>query len=174
MIISARCFRDGKPVSGTSKRLFSQSVPLRGISVLKPLPGIAYNYYEGNWDSIPDFKQLKVIKTGSLDNFSLDPKIAKEYYGFSFRGYIMVPSTDIYAFFTNSDDGSALWIDGKKVVDNDGLHGMKEAGSEVGLAKGYHEIRVDYFNKTGSDGLTLSIHSPAIKKQAVPASMLVH
>jgi alpha-L-fucosidase len=172
--ISARCFRDGKPVSGISQKHFNQSVPLPTVEVTKPLPGITYNYYEGNWDSIPDFKQLKAVKTGVLNNFSLDPKAAKEYYGFSFRGYIMVPATDIYSFYTSSDDGSALWIDGKKVADNDGLHGMKEVGAEVGLAQGYHAIRVDYFNKTGSDGLTVSIHSPAIKKQAVPAGMLFH
>ena len=174
MTISARCFRDGKPVSGISKRSFKQIVPLPGTNVAKPLPGITYNYFEGNWDSIPDFNKLNAVKTGVLNNFSLDPKVAKEYYGFSFRGYILVPSTDIYSFFTNSDDGSALWIDGRKVVDNDGLHGMKEVGAEVGLAKGYHAIRLDYFNKTGSDGVTVSIQSPALKKQPIPAALLCH
>jgi hypothetical protein len=80
----------------------------------------------------------------------------------------------MYAFYTNSDDGSALWIDGKKLVDNDGLHGSKEIESDIGLMKGYHEIRIDYFNKTGSDGLTVSLRSTTLTKQAIPGSILFH
>lgn len=145
---------------------------MHGIKVEKPIPGIRYSYYEGNWDSIPDFKLLKPVKEGNLDNFSLGPKASKEYYGFSFNGHILIPSDDIYVFYIDSDDGSILWIDGKKVVDNDGLHSMKEVGSEVPLAKGYHEMRVEYFNKTGDNGLRVSIHSPGMKKQPIPAGMI--
>ncbi len=172
--IAARCFRAGKPVSGITTRIYKKVEPLKVIKVVKPVPGIQYSYYEGNWDSIPDFKQLKPVKKGTLNNFSLNPMVSKEYMGFSFSGHISVPANDIYSFFLDSDDGSILWIDGKKVVNNDGLHSMKEVGGEVGLAKGYHEIRVDYFNKTGDYGLTLSIHSLQMKKQPVPANMLFH
>jgi alpha-L-fucosidase len=172
--IYARCFRNGKSVSGISKEYFKKVVPLPGIISVNALPGIKYGYYEGNWDSVPAFNQLTPLKEGTLVNFDLSPKSAKEYYGFSFQGYILIPSTDIYAFSTNSDDGSNLWIDGYKVVNNDGLHGSKEVESTIALAKGYHKIRVDYFNKTGSDGLTVSIRSTTMKKQLIPANMLVH
>jgi len=172
-VVTARCYRDGKPVSGISTRSYKKIEPLPGVKVINPVQGIKYNYYEGNWDSIPDFQHLTPVKKGTLDNFSLSSKKVKEYYGFSFEGYINVPSNDIYAFSTNSDDGSSLWIDGKKVVNNDGLHGAKEVESTIALSKGYHEIRVDYFNKTGSDGLTVSIRSTTMKKQEVPSNMLV-
>jgi alpha-L-fucosidase len=170
--VSARCFREGKPVSGAGTRIFRKAEPIPGIKVEKPIPGIRYSYYEGNWDSIPDFKQLKPIKEGNLDNFSLGPKASKEYYGFCFNGHILIPSDDVYLFYTDSDDGSILWIDGKKIVDNDGLHSMKEVGSEVPLARGYHKILVEYFNKTGDDGLKVSICSPQMKKQVIPAEMI--
>jgi alpha-L-fucosidase len=172
--IAARCYRDGKPVSGISTRIYRKVGPIPGVRVVNPVPGIKYSYYEGNWDSIPDFQQLNPVKEGNLDNFSLDLKTVKEYYGFSFKGYIAIPSNDIYAFSTNSDDGSTLWIDGEKVVDNDGLHAATEVESTIALAKGYHEIRVDYFNKTGDDGLTVSIRSTSMKKQMIPSKMLAH
>ena len=174
VMVAARCYRNGKPVSGVSTKIIRKVDGNPAVKVEKPLSGIAYNYYEGNWDSVPDFKKQKPLKEGELDNFSLNPKSAKEFYGFSFKGFIKVPANDMYGFYTNSDDGSTLWIDGKKVVDNDGLHAANEVESVVALAKGFHEIRVDYFNKTGSDGLTVSIRSNSMKKQVIPSNMLFH
>jgi len=173
-MVAARCYRDGKPVSGINTKIIRKVEANPDVKVTKLLPGISYSYYVGNWDSIPEFQNLKPLKEGILGNFILDPKTAKEYYGFSFKGYINIPASDMYAFYTNSDDGSTLWIDGKKLVDNDGLHGSKEIESDIGLMKGYHQIRIDYFNKTGSDGLTVSIRSTTLKKQAVPGSILFH
>src|SRR5581483_6819876 len=46
-------------------------------------------------------------------------------------GRIKIPRDGKYTFFTESDDGSRLWIDGKVVVDNGGLHAMEEKSGEV-------------------------------------------
>ena len=40
----------------------------------------------------------------------------------------------VYRFHLSSDDGSVLWIDGKKVVDNDGVHAPKSASGVLRLA----------------------------------------
>ncbi len=53
--IAARCYRDGKPVSGVSTRMYRKVETIPGVNVINPVPGIKYCYYEGNWDSIPDF-----------------------------------------------------------------------------------------------------------------------
>jgi hypothetical protein len=173
-VISARCFRDDVPVSGTVTKEFRKVKPNPGLTIGKLLPGVKYAYYHGNWDSVPDFDKLKPVKEDILDNFTLNPKDTNEYYGFCFTGYILVPASDVYVFSTNSDDGSILWIDDKKVVDNDALHPDKEVESGVALGKGYHKIRVGYFNKTGLDGLSVSIRSQGMKKQAVPSQILFH
>jgi alpha-L-fucosidase len=174
VMVAARCFRDGKPVSGVSTKIIRKIEPTPDVKVAKVIPGIYYSYYEGDWDSVPEFRNIKALKEGTRENFIILPKAAKEYYGFSFRGYIKVPANDIYAFSTNSDDGSNLWIDGKIVVNNDGLHSNQEREAVIGLKKGYHEIRVDYFNKTGEEELTVSIRSTMLKKQLVPSTMLAH
>jgi hypothetical protein len=174
VVISARCFRNGLPVSGIITKKFRKVEANPGLNIVNPVPGITSSYYEGNWDSIPDFKKLNPVKEGISDNFSLEQKMAKEYYGFSFNGYILVPSNDVFAFYTDSDDGSILWIDGKKIVENDGLHGAKEVETAIALRKGYNQIRVDYFNKTGSDGLFVSIRSASMEKQGIPGRMLFH
>ncbi|MCX6247922.1 MAG: alpha-L-fucosidase [Bacteroidetes bacterium] len=174
VVVAARCFRKGKPVSGTGKKEIRKAVANPAVQAANSLPGISYRYFEGNWDSLPDFRNLAPLKEGVLENFSLEPKSAKEYYGFSFSGFINVPANDVYAFSLDSDDGSVLWIDGKKIVDNDGLHADQEVESAVALMKGFHQIRIDYFNKTGSEGLTVSIRSSTLKKQVITAGMLMH
>ena len=196
-VISSRCFRNGKAVSSSSVKKVTKVIPSPPVSSIvierseatkQPssnpeatkqrksstgaMPGIFFNYYEGNWDSIPDFSTENPIRTGPLNNINLSQAIQKEYYAFRFEGMVQIPADDIYAFYTHSDDGSNLYIDDKMVVNNDGLHGMKEVEGDVPLAKGYHKIRVEFLQKTGSADLKVSIRSGNLKKQLIPDGML--
>ena len=98
-----------------------------------PASGISFNYFEGDWDSLPDFSTLNPLKTGTIKTVSLNPADQKEYYAFQFEGWIKIASSDVYAFYADSDDGSDLLIDGRQVVNNDGLHGMKETEGTIAL-----------------------------------------
>ena len=40
---------------------------------------------------------------------------------------------DSVTFYTSSDDGSRLWIDGTPVVDNDGIHPPIERSGSIAL-----------------------------------------
>ena len=65
-------------------------------------------------------------------------------YSVTWTGWIMLDRAGTYRFSTNSDDGSALWIDGQLVVENSGMHGMFKVDSEIALEKGAHEIEIRY------------------------------
>jgi alpha-L-fucosidase len=170
--ISARCFRDGKPVSGTSKATFVKVQPRSSETLEKPTNGINFVYFEGDWDSLPDFQNLKPISEGTLSNYNFTPRKEIERFGFEYTGYIKISTDGVYMFYTSSDDGSRLYIGGELVVDNDGLHGMLEKSGVVALAKGFHPIRVTFFEKTGSDDLKVSYKGPGFDKQAIPDSVL--
>ncbi len=152
-LLSARCFRDGKPVSDSICVMFTKVKPLQPAKTGDLKPGIQFNYYEGDWDSFPDFNKLTPVKTGIINNFNLSEKIKGDYYGFVFEGFIQIQQDGIYEFMTDSDDGSQLFIDGNLVVDNDGLHGMVQEKGAIALAKGYHSIKVTFFEKGGQDDL---------------------
>jgi alpha-L-fucosidase len=173
-VVSARCFRDGKPVSSTVQAKFVKVEPRPAVQNISVNPGVFYNYYEGDWDKVPDFSQLKPVQYGACSALDLSCKKRKEYYGFEFTGYIKVPKDGVYAFFVESDDGSEMYVGDDLVVDNDGLHGLAEKRGLIALAQGLHPIRIYYFNKTGGDGLTVSYQGPGIAKQPVPAAMLGH
>lgn len=54
-----------------------------------------------------------------------------------------------YTFRTTSDDGSWLYVDGRLVVNNYGLHGQTTVTGTVTLVPGYHWVSVKFFEYTG-------------------------
>ncbi|MDA1265988.1 MAG: PA14 domain-containing protein, partial [Planctomycetota bacterium] len=100
------------------------------------------------------------------------PKDRPDAFGLLFTGTVFIPEPGEYTFYTNSDDGSRLYIGGEQVVDNDGAHGMVEKGGRVNLAAGAHPIAVTYYDQSGGEGLSVSWQGPGIDKQPIPAEAL--
>lgn len=173
--ITARSFRDGKPISGTMQKTFWKKEPKPSTSKSGLSPGLQYLYFEGEWSKMPNYDSMKALKKGSVANFDRSAKNKDgERFGFEFRGYINVPETGMYNFSTASDDGSQLFIDNEIVVENDGLHGLKKVSNLVALQAGYHEIIVRYFEGTGGDDLKVTWASEKIAEQPIPDGVLFH
>ena len=77
-----------------------------------------------------------------------------------------------YTFYTNSDDGSKLYVNGTEIVDNDGDHGVMERSGSLELTKGRHLIRVEFFNGGGGYHLDVKYKGPNVPKQIIPANHL--
>jgi hypothetical protein len=77
-----------------------------------------------------------------------------------YTGALNVGTAGSYTFHLTSDDGSALWIDGVRVIDNDGLHGTLERRATIDLAAGAHAIEVRYFERGGYQTLVLEWSGP--------------
>ena len=136
------------------------------------IAGLNYKYYEGAWTVIPNFSSLTPVKTGSVTTFDLTPRNINDNFGFEYTGFVNVPTDGTYTFYTRSDDGSNLYIGTTLVVNNDGLHGATEKSGSIGLKAGKHAIRINYFDKTGSQALTINYAGPGITKIAIPATAL--
>ncbi len=171
--VSARLFRNGKPVSGSSQTKYTKVVPHPGVDLTGITQGLQYGYYEGSWDQLPDFNKLDVAATGVIPNFDISSRKQNDYFGFQFEGFVLLPEDGVYSFFTDSDDGSRFYIGGTLVVENDGLHGTNEETGSIALSAGYHPIRVTYFEKTGANQLKVSYKGPNMKKQVISDKILV-
>ncbi|WP_046247454.1 PA14 domain-containing protein, partial [Hymenobacter terrenus] len=136
-------------------------------------PGLNYNYYEGTWNAIPDFTPLTPVKSDNTATFDITPANRADYFAFHFYGYVTIPADGQYTFFTNSDDGSKLYIGNTLVVDNDGPHDIQEKSGTIGLKAGRHFIAVDYFEAFGGNTLQVSYQSANLSKRLIPASALV-
>ena len=109
-----------------------------------------------------------------MPGFALEPRKHDEKFAFLFTGYLFIPETGMYTFYTDSDDGSNLVIDGTVVVNNDGLHPMKEQKGYIPLAQGFHLFQVGFFERTGQEGLLVSYKLKNSDKRMLPAEWLYH
>jgi hypothetical protein len=143
-------------------------------TLLSEEAGLTYDYYEGDWDALPDFSAEPVIASGTVATFDIGVRDREEYFGLVFSGFIDAPRAGLYTFGTSSDDGSVLSIDGSAIVWNDGLHGPQLAEGEAALAAGMHAIEVAMFEKTGGEWLEVFWQGPGLGRALVPASALWH
>ena len=173
-VLTARCFRDGNPVSGSVQKTFTKVEPEHALKINDVIKGIKYRYFEGNWEVLPDFNSLTPVDEGVVSNITLSPKKSSNYFGFEYDGYIRIPGDGIYNFYTASDDGSRLFINDKLIVDNDGLHGIVDKGGVIALKEGYHRIRIDFFESAGGEDLKVYLKGPGMEKQFIPDVLLFH
>ncbi|MCB9666745.1 MAG: hypothetical protein H6715_01325 [Myxococcales bacterium] len=68
-----------------------------------------------------------------------------EWFAIRFSGKLEIPNDGEWGFQTTSDDGVKLYIDGKQVLVEDGVHPPKDTEASVNLTKGQHDIVVEYF-----------------------------
>ena len=66
------------------------------------------------------------------------------------EGKLTIPTAGITNLRLESDDGSRLYLDGKLVIDNDGLHAARSVAVDVPLTPGPHDLRIDYFQGPGT------------------------
>ncbi len=124
---------------------------------------INFAYYEGKWEKLPDFNQLKPVSTGITSGFDVQLGKAKDHFGIVFTGFWETPTDGKYRFKLTSDDGSRLIIDGDTVVDNDGIHGMNSVEKEVVISAGIHEIRIEFFENQGGEDLRVIVNGNGLK-----------
>ena len=142
-----------------------------GISEVDP--GLQYGTYDGKFSRVPDFRALKPTTMGVVPVIGLVGGL-KENYALDFRGYLKIDKPGIYRLSTLSDDGSVVWLNGAKVVDNDGPHGRIERAGILDLKAGYYELEVGYYQGNEGQSLDLMISGPNLARTKVSKGMLWH
>lgn len=90
-------------------------------------------------------------------------------FGVNYETLLLIPRAGMYKFWTASDDGSKLWINGRQVVDNDGLHGRRYRSGSIYLRRGRHRLRADVFQRGGDSNMSVYFQGPGMKsKQLIP------
>lgn len=134
--------------------------------------GVAYTYYEGKCKHTDQIASCKKVKEGTMKNFSIKEAPVEDHFAYDFRTLVKIPEKGVYRFYTFSDDGSRLFIDGQEVVDNDGGHSARRAGGKIALDAGYHELRVLYFEDYMGQALEVSFSGREIMETLLPDDML--
>jgi len=148
-----------------------------------------YNLSATQPNALPNFNNLTPVSTitinqldvsdvdyaGSFPKFPAPLKSMLEWYGIVCDGTVSVPKTATYTFYLTSDDGSKLSIDGSLLINNDGLHSTRAYQNNATLAKGSHDIHVEYFQGPRTRiSLVLEWSSPDFSRQIVTSTYLKH
>ena len=124
------------------------------------LSQVSYKIYSGKWSKMPDFSKLEVIKSGTIPTGQLpDIRLAEadKNYAIVFEGQLRVPKTGKYEFVLASDDGSMLYLNNKKILDNDGLHSHTSTKkAKIQLKAGMMPFKLSFFQQGGGQALLLS------------------
>src|SRR6185436_18519808 len=136
--------------------------------------GIAYKYFEPTGKIDLSSINNNPTSTGIADIISNNKKQRTDKFAFEFTGYIKIEKDGIYTLFTDSDDGSILYIDDEEIVNNDGDHGNVEKSGKAALKKGFHKIKVLYFDSGGGNSLKVSMQPEGGKKEVISAALLFH
>ncbi len=104
---------------------------------------------------------------------SPDKAIASDTFSVRWTGQVQAQYSQTYTFFVRADDGVRLWVNGKLLINQwrDGTG--KEYSGRIALQAGQkYDIKLEYYEKTGTAGVQLSWSSASTPKQVIPQARL--
>lgn len=104
---------------------------------------------------LPNFQKLKPVGTIYTSELNVPrrsftqgfPGVTDrfEWFAIDYTGKFWIDKPGKYTWGVVSDDGSKLYIDGHKVIDNDGMHPARGIAGDIKLKQGEHRMRLEYF-----------------------------
>jgi hypothetical protein len=106
-------------------------------------------------------------------NDAPDPTVGEDSFSVRWTGQVEAVFTETYTFYTNSDDGVRLWVDGKRLVNNWTDHGNTEDRGTIDLVAGQrYSVVMEHYENSGGAVAELRWESPRTPKQLIPAAAL--
>ena len=147
--LTLRVFRPTGKHSDIVKAYFEKTEYSPATTAAPSNPGLKATWYDFKGKTCAEIASAPVKKTYRVEDVTIPRDVRSYIIGLTYKGYINIPEDGIYSFLLSSDDGSMLYIDGKQVIDNDGLHAPGEVTGQAALKQGYHPIEVQYFDHGG-------------------------
>jgi len=154
--------------------LRAQTDDPKAVAAAKNIEGLKYEYFETDFSGEPDWSKFAPKESGAVANFSVQNRKRDQSFGFRYSGSLKVPKAGKYNFWTVSDDGSRLYIDGNLVVDNGGEHAPTEKMGSVELTEGRHAIELTFYNNGAGYELRVLWQIPGARRTEIPSDALSH
>lgn len=135
-------------------------------------PGWHYEYYDFT-SALNNLASAGFILNGGADNTntpdstgmttSLNPSNfdTGDEFALKFETTLTITTGGSYTFQTRSDDGSALFLNGAQIIDNDGLHGSRTVTSAAQtLAAGTYTLEATFFENGGGQVMQVTMAGP--------------
>ncbi len=135
--------------------------------------GLRAQYYQGK-----DFTNLKWSQIDPTVNFTWginapNSIVPADNFAVRWTGQVQPKYSETYTFYTRSDDGIRLWVNGQLLINNWTDHDVIENNGAIALAAGQaYDIKLEYYDSTGGATSQLLWSSPTQVKEIIPASQL--
>jgi glucose/arabinose dehydrogenase len=164
--------------TSASRTITTAATPLTYTAIFTPVStpggtGLKAEYYDND-----DLTNLKLTRTDATVNFdwgtgSPDATIGADTFSVRWSGQVQPQYSETYTFYTTSDDGIRLWVNGQKIIDNWTDHAATENSGTITLAAGTkYSIVLEFYERGGFATAKLAWSSPSQPKQIVPQTRL--
>ncbi|MBG1244820.1 Calx-beta domain-containing protein, partial [Nostoc sp. NZL] len=125
-----------------------------------------------------DFTNLKQTRTDATVNFnwggvSPDPSIGADTFSVRWTGQVQAKYSETYNFYTTSDDGVRLWVNGQQIINKFVNQSATEYSGAIALVAGQkYEIKLEYYENQYSAVSQLAWSSSSQTKEIIPQSQL--
>jgi len=137
-----------------------------------PGGGVRADYFQGG-----SLMNLVLTRIDPQINFNWagapDEALGEDNFSVRWTGEVEAAFTETYIFYTNSNDGVRLWVDGQQLVDNWTDHENTENSGNIDLAAGQtYSVVMEYYDNDGVAVAELRWSSPRTPKDFVPQGAL--
>ncbi|MBW7991961.1 MAG: hypothetical protein FVQ84_18360 [Planctomycetes bacterium] len=135
--------------------------------------GLRGDYYTGT-----NFEKLVLTRLDAQVDFpwggsAPDDAVGGSNFSVRWTGDFSAQFTETYSFYTITDDGVRLWVNGKLILENWTNHGDTEDTGTIDLVAGQtYSIVMELFQAGGGSIAQLGIKSSHTEKQLIPTALL--
>jgi len=183
----------GDPCPYTTKQLFAQvtcSPPVSALDAGAPAPdtgqatdmvtaapvgtgtGLRGDYFNGM-----SFDTLVTTRTDPTVGFDWEASpatgVSADQFSVRWTGQVQPLYTQAYTFYTLSDDGIRLWVNGQQLVNNWTDHASTENSGTLALTAGQkYDLKLEFYDNASAAIASLSWSGPSQAKQVIPSTQL--
>jgi PA14 domain len=135
--------------------------------------GLQAEYYNGvNFDTL-QLKRVDASVNFDWGTSAPDPTVNAEQFSVRWTGQIQPEYSEPYTFYTHTDDGVRLWVNGQQLVNNWTNQAPTEQQGSITLEAGKkYNIKLEYYDNTNGAVSQLMWSSPSQAKQVISQDYL--
>jgi len=129
---------------------------------------LAFQHGDVNWRTLSLVQRVHLLSFDTRCQLGYPPFFGP--FSTLLTGRLFLPSTGVTSFALESDDGSSLYLDQKKVVENEGRHAPLRREGSIWLEEGSHELVILHRNDAGDATLRVYWKVPGGPWKIIPTS----
>jgi hypothetical protein len=148
------------------------------VSIADDDAGVPGSGLVGAYFDEMDFTLPRLTRTDATVSFnwgsgSPHPSMGIDTFSVRWTGQVQPQFSQTYTFYTRSDDGVRLWVDGQLLIDKWVDQAPTEWSGTIALVAGQrYDLRLEFLENVGEALVELRWSSPSTPKQTIPTSAL--